>query len=48
MRHARDTSNTVIAHSPLPEIADSIDGRAVDDVTDEHPHIFGVRRLSRG
>jgi hypothetical protein len=37
MRHARDTSNTAIAHSPLPEIADSIDGRAVDDVTDKRP-----------
>jgi hypothetical protein len=37
MRHARDTSNTAIAHSPLPEIADSIDGRAVDDVTAKRP-----------
>jgi hypothetical protein len=44
MRHARDTSNTAIAHSPLPEIADSIDGRAVDDVTDKHPRplVFDV------
>jgi hypothetical protein len=37
MRHARDTSNTAIAHSPLQEIADSIDGRAVDDVTAKRP-----------
>jgi hypothetical protein len=36
IRHARDTSNTVIAHSPLPEIADSIDGHAVD-MTDKRP-----------
>jgi hypothetical protein len=44
MRHARDTSNTAIAHSPLPEIADSIDGRAVDDVTDKYPRplVFNV------
>ena len=44
MRHARDTPNTAIAHSPLPEVADSIDGRAVDDVTDKHPHslVFDV------
>lgn len=44
MRHARDTPNTAIVHSPLPEIADSIDGRAVDDVTDKHPHslVFDV------
>jgi hypothetical protein len=37
MHHARDTSNTAIAHSPLPEIADSIDGRVVDDVTAKRP-----------
>jgi len=37
MRHARDTSNTAIVYSPLLEIADSIDGRAVDDVTDKRP-----------
>jgi hypothetical protein len=44
MRHARDTSNTAIAHSPLPEIADSIDGRAVDDVTGKRPRplVFDV------
>jgi hypothetical protein len=34
MRHARDTSNTAIAHSPLRDIADSVDGM---DVTDKHP-----------
>jgi hypothetical protein len=37
MLRARDTSNTVTAHSPLPEITDSIDGRSVDDATDKHP-----------
>jgi hypothetical protein len=44
MHHARDISNTAIAHSPLPEVADSIDGRATDDVTDKHPHplVFDV------
>src|SRR5881394_1812598 len=44
MRHARDTSNAAIAHSPLAEIADSIDGRAVDDVIDKHPRplVFDV------
>jgi hypothetical protein len=41
---SRDTSNTATAHSPLPEIADSIDGRAVDDATDKHPRplVFDV------
>jgi len=47
-RHARDTLNTAIAHSPLPEIADSIDGRAVNDVTDKHSSPLDVRRLRRG
>jgi hypothetical protein len=44
MRHARDTSNTVIAQSPLPEIVDSTDGRAVDDMTDKRPRplVFDV------
>jgi hypothetical protein len=44
MRHARDTSNTAIARSPLPEMAESIDGRAVDDVTDKYPRplVFDV------
>jgi hypothetical protein len=37
MLRARDTSNTATAHSSLPEIADSIDGRSVDDATDKHP-----------
>ena len=42
MCHARDTSNTAIAHSP--EIADSIDGRVVNDVTDKRrrPLAFDV------
>jgi hypothetical protein len=44
MRHTRNISNTAIAHSPLLEIADSIDGRAVDNVTDKHPRplVFDV------
>jgi hypothetical protein len=39
MRHARDTSNTAIAHSLLPEITD-----AIDDVTDKYPRplVFDV------
>jgi hypothetical protein len=37
MLRARDTSNIVTAHSPLPEIVESIDGHSVDDVTDKHP-----------
>jgi hypothetical protein len=40
IRYAKDTSNTAITHSPLPEIADNIDGHAVDDVTDKHPRLL--------
>jgi hypothetical protein len=42
MLRARDISNTVTAHSLLPEIIDSIDGRSVDDATDKHslPLVF--------
>jgi hypothetical protein len=40
-RCARDASNTTSdTYSVSPEIADSNDGRAVDDGTDKRPHPF--------
>ena len=40
-RRARDASNTTSdAHSASPEIADSDDGRTVDDGTDKRPRPF--------
>ena len=41
MRRLRDASNTVSdTPSTFPEIADSNDGRTVDDGTDKRPHTF--------
>jgi hypothetical protein len=41
MRRTRDTSNTASdTPSASPEIADSNDGRIVDDGTDKRPHPF--------
>ena len=40
IRHARDISNTWIAHSLSPETADSNDSRTVDDRTDKCPRPF--------
>ena len=41
MRRARVASNTISdVYSASPEIADSDDGRAVDDATDKRPRPF--------
>ncbi len=41
MRSERDASNPAIALSLSAEIADSDDGRAIDDRTDKYPEPFG-------
>lgn len=37
MRHIKDILNTMITHSPLLKIIDSINGRTIDNITIKRP-----------